>query len=385
MALINKLSAIGNAIREKTGKENLLTLDQMPEEIRGISGGGGGEVEPIVLNGDCSYACAGILSGEFIKLYGNKISTNNIYNMIGMFKNNKTVVNIPFIINTSDSWNSCEDMFEYATCLKKAPKIKGTPHSLQTGNYSNSIKMNRMFYNCYSLQEFPVNFFKDMCGEEYWASTEPYTSGRSYLFYNCVSLRKSPKGLEYLLNSASSSSHLYNNLFNNCYILEEIELPIKDIYLPGNLLQDVCSNCSRLTHFKFQTNEDGSPKVITTWTTAQTLNLTLAGRAGYDYYITDYTKYHGIGNEKKVYDNASYQALKNDPDWWANDLYYARYNHDSAVETINTLPDVSATGVAHTVIFTGDCGLYTDGGAIKNLTEAEIAVATDKGWTITLQ
>jgi hypothetical protein len=43
MALINKLSAIGDAIREKTGKEDLLTLEQMPEEIRGISGGSSGE------------------------------------------------------------------------------------------------------------------------------------------------------------------------------------------------------------------------------------------------------------------------------------------------------------------------------------------------------
>lgn len=42
MALINKLSAIGEAIREKTGKEDLLTLDEMPVEIRGIETGGGG-------------------------------------------------------------------------------------------------------------------------------------------------------------------------------------------------------------------------------------------------------------------------------------------------------------------------------------------------------
>ena len=40
------LFAIGDAIREKTGKEDLLTLEQMPEEIRGISSGsGGGEVD----------------------------------------------------------------------------------------------------------------------------------------------------------------------------------------------------------------------------------------------------------------------------------------------------------------------------------------------------
>ena len=39
MALTDKLSAIGDAIRAKTGKEEKLTLDQMPDEIAGISGG----------------------------------------------------------------------------------------------------------------------------------------------------------------------------------------------------------------------------------------------------------------------------------------------------------------------------------------------------------
>lgn len=41
MALTNKLSSIGDAIRAKTGKSSLLTLDQMPTEIQSISGGGG--------------------------------------------------------------------------------------------------------------------------------------------------------------------------------------------------------------------------------------------------------------------------------------------------------------------------------------------------------
>lgn len=40
MALIDKLSAIGEAIREKTGKEELLTLDQMATEISRIETGG---------------------------------------------------------------------------------------------------------------------------------------------------------------------------------------------------------------------------------------------------------------------------------------------------------------------------------------------------------
>ena len=44
MALTDKLSAIGEAIRAKTGKSDKLTLDQMPGEIAGITSGGSGDV-----------------------------------------------------------------------------------------------------------------------------------------------------------------------------------------------------------------------------------------------------------------------------------------------------------------------------------------------------
>lgn len=42
MALTDKLTAIADAIRAKTGKTDSLTLEQMPGEIAGITGGGGG-------------------------------------------------------------------------------------------------------------------------------------------------------------------------------------------------------------------------------------------------------------------------------------------------------------------------------------------------------
>ena len=42
MALTDKLSAIADAIRDKTGKTDGLTLDQMPNEISNIQSGGGG-------------------------------------------------------------------------------------------------------------------------------------------------------------------------------------------------------------------------------------------------------------------------------------------------------------------------------------------------------
>lgn len=41
MALTDKLSAIGSAIREKTSGTELLTLDAMPVAIQGIQAGGG--------------------------------------------------------------------------------------------------------------------------------------------------------------------------------------------------------------------------------------------------------------------------------------------------------------------------------------------------------
>lgn len=42
MALTNKLTAIADAIRAKTGETGKMTLEQMPAKIGAISGGGGG-------------------------------------------------------------------------------------------------------------------------------------------------------------------------------------------------------------------------------------------------------------------------------------------------------------------------------------------------------
>ena len=114
------------------------------------------------------------------------------------------------------------------------------------------------------------------------------------------------------------------------------------------------------------------------------MSSSLGYTQGLDAYIVGYNS--GITMDKKVVDDATYQALKNDPDWWAYDYKYSRYNHDSAVNTINSLPDTSAylatAGGTNTIKFRGDAGSKTDGGAINTMTEEEIAVATAKGWTV---
>lgn len=65
------------------------------------------------------------------------------------------------------------------------------------------------------------------------------------------------------------------------------------------------------------------------------------------------------------------------------------YNHDSAVKTINSLPDTSAflaeAGGTNTIQFHSDQGANTEGGAIGNLTAEEIAIAAAKGWTVVFE
>lgn len=94
-------------------------------------------------------------------------------------------------------------------------------------------------------------------------------------------------------------------------------------------------------------------------------------------------------SDTEITDDTSYQLLKDNEDSYTRKIAYSRYNHDSAVETINTLPDTSAYlaesgGTTNIIKFKGASGSATDGGAINTLTEQEIAVAAAKGWTVSL-
>lgn len=130
----------------------------------------------------------------------------------------------------------------------------------------------------------------------------------------------------------------------------------------------------------FTLKDDGTPYIVQ-WNN-QTIDLTeYIGFCGYTDWITSYNS--GITADKQVSDSSTYNTLKNDPDWFTTDINYSRYNHTSAVNTINSLPDTSAylttNGGTNTIKFKGAAGALTDGGAINTLTEEEIAVAVSKG------
>lgn len=255
--------------------------------------------------------------------------------------------------------------------FKQLPKINGS--NINGNNFSN------MFYSCSMIKTIPENYF-DFVN---WDSLHTNPTGNcSSIFSNCYSLREVPKQIYKNLwdkGTTSSFSNLFN-AFSYCYSLNKIlDWPvIRSKGISSDCGWNTFYHCSNLSRFTFEKNEDGTAKTANMKSTT----LDFSYYVGYQedkYYPENYFS----TSSKRITDDTTYQALKNDIDSWTTDVNYSKYNHDSAVETINSLPDTSAYGT-NTIKFKGNSGALTDGGAINTLTDAEIAIATVKGWTVTL-
>lgn len=399
------LTAIGDAIRGKTGKTDLIDPANMSTEIASIEAGSGGgaDVPDIVLTGNASYACSGPIASSFITMFPTKVTTKDLTNIAYMFYMSK-ITQVPFDLNISRG-SDMQNMFHSCTELTASPPIdcKHTTYlnmeylfydckrlenlSPVINGYPSGIPS--LFNGCTRLRVIPDDFFST------WNFSRLLTynyANMSGVFNGCKSLRKIPSSLFEKLSpgwiATSAYSQLYYNMCFNCHALDEVtNIPVsaEAITLTSSAFYSTTGHTNHLKRFTFAMNEDGTPKVVK-WK-AQTLDMSTY--VGYVYNIYDITDANsGITRDKQVTDDASYQALKNDPDWFTTDVAYSRYNHDSAVETINSLPDTSAylatAGGTNTIKFKGVAGSATDGGAINTLTEEEIAVAAAKGWTVTL-
>lgn len=376
MALTEKLTNIGNAIREKTGKTDLLTLDEMPTEIQGISGGEEYFTdEDLTFSGHLmSYLFLGPLDAKILEREKNRLKFNNIssgrnlFNSVGQLDLSSLVFNCaPTITITA--------LFHYSSCIA-LPKMNCI------GSAVPSESMQYPFGSCYYLRSLPEGF-EDLDFSA-WNNT---TNWCDSFFYNCYSLREISPSLVKRIYTKSNSMGL-RETYTNCVSLNKLEgFPSPDAVFSSNAFSfNPFYYLSRVSDIIFDT-DNGAP-FIRQWTN-QTIDL--SPYIGYvsSTYIGFILKYNsGITVDKEVKDDDTYAALKNDPDWYTALLAYSRYNHDSAVNTINSLPDTSAylatAGGTNTIKFRGAAGEKTDGGAINTLTEEEIAVATAKGWTVTL-
>ena len=346
-----------------------------PVTVNVPTGGAGIPSEAFSISGDCSYRFANGGWDWFIENYGVQINTSNITPATKIFYYSN-VETIPFTINLSTNGCECNSMFESCRNLKTLPEVSGKPTS-----FSN------VFYSCYRIRQIP-----DSWGNLDFSKLPTIAYNNiSSIFNYCYSLRQIPASLlSNLHNDKANSAYykLYYLGFTRCCSLDEIlNLSVDGATITSNMFGSTFERCNRLKNITFAT-DNGTPYTAN-WKT-QTIDLTKA--VGYNYgdseqmYILNYNS--GITADKEVTDDTTYQTLKDDPDWWTIKKNYSRYNHDSAVATINSLPDTSAylatAGGTNTIKFDGNSGSATDGGAINTLTEEEIAVATAKGWTVTL-
>ena len=369
----SSLQDIADAIREKNGTETTYKPSEMGDAVRGISGGGGGGVPPeaLVLTGNCDYRFGYNGWNWFIEEYGDQITTEEMGSANNMFYNSSELEEIPFNLNFNNSigFNSCNTLFGNCYNLKNIPVLNNVGYT----------SLSNIFSYCHNLRQIPENFVNNT-----WSFGGSYSfSGNQ--FYNCYSIRYGvnaflKKIADGLQDKAINNSYTDFYSLYNCCSLDGVKLPVIKISVQVNTFSLTFNQCSRIKDLEFEKNEK---EVITINWTNQTINL--SNNIGYSNslgksYILNYNS--GITADKEVTDDATYQALKNDPDWFTQKVEYSRYNHDSAVNTINSLPDVSA-GTGNTIKFKGESGSATDGGAINTLTEEEIAVASAKGWTVT--
>ena len=325
--------------------------------------------EDLILKGDCTGM---FRNGKFNWVLDKIQSTTKISNLNTMFKDNMNVTGINFDLNLYDSYVDASFVFQNCVRLEKLPDIYGTDNT-------KIRSIENLFDGCQKIKFIPASWENI----NYYNNTE-YADYQNYIFQYCYNLRKiSTNFLKKIRNDGINSYYtgLGNNGFYHCSTLEEINgyvIPNPSRTISSNLFRNTFYYCSRLKDLIFL-KEEGTRGNL------QGQTIDLRDSVGYVQSLTGDFPVNFVDKSEfdLITDDESYQRFKDSENSFACSIEYSRYNHDSAVRTINSLPDLSGnTGAANTIIFKGEAGSRTDGGAINTMTEEEIAVATAKGWVI---
>ena len=292
--------------------------------------------EDLTFTGDCSYLFDGGRFSWILEHYASKLQFNNITKMVSGFRGAETTSDLSNLIINLTNRSEISRLF-YESQMSSYPQIKGEVRY-----------MDRLFFGC-KASMLPEDFFDNL------TFPSGFSISCNEIFYYCEKLIKAPdlKVFKKLDATAKPSTYscFYKSLFQNCRELQRVQnLPV--VYgnsnIGNNLFDSMLTNTEKLSSFTFEPNQTARFRY-------QELNFQ---NTGYKY---------------------SYSS---------NNIPNSVYNHDSAVETINSLPDTSAflaeVGGTNTIRFYRNQGANTEGGAIGNLTAEEIAIAATKGWTVAL-
>lgn len=347
------------------------------------------------LTGDCQDMFRSNRWNWVIEQYGDKITTNKLSSVSYMFHGSTQLTEIPFALNLELSGSTTRktvmtETFTNTDALQKFPQINimgygntirpiildrcvNQEPNITLGDTINLVGFNYNAFRGYKGEEEPTWIFEKCDWEVARNDTSTFGTVFPLNWMNCFYIKTIPSMSKfYALGTGSYYHHWYPFNINNCYSLKEITLP-----RPGNATLTSSPSGFNFTglitlkHFTFDIQEDGTPYTANWKNITLTLSNTGCGNS------------NSLQANKLVSNGEEYLLLKDDDEYWTNIWDYSGYNHDSAVETINSLPDTSAYGT-NTIKFKGVSGSKTDGGAINTLTEEEIAVATAKGWTVSL-
>lgn len=368
------LTAIGDAIRGKTGTSDLIDPANMAQEITNLSTGGGIDPSAFIVKTNCNLEYFNY-QGRFDNLiaeYGNLFQISNPISLEYSFENSSLVnLNQLTIIGGSNNVSLYH-------CFNNCRKLETLPNMTNLRIQS----MNDTFTNCNSLEEIAEGYTNSWDFSSLHQQTGIFGAFIA-TFNGCHKLKYIDSNL--LSNLYSRSTRGMANCFCECYSLKQINglYPSPANYTSNMFYNGIKANLiyqnSMLHKFTFALDENQLP-FERNWK-EQSIHF----EYGVGYVSDTSIKPRvSFAAEKQVTDADSYNLLKNDPDYWTEDSAYSHYNHNSAVETINSLPNCSSSGGTNTITFLGVSGSATDGGAINTLTEEEIAVATAKGWTVSL-
>lgn len=362
------LTNIADAIRAKKSSTDKYTPAEMATAIASIESGGGELTEEdLTFTGDLSYFNYYGRMSKIIKKCGSKMRFNAVMSLTKAFKGNDPL-NSDFS-NWTINLYKCDltECFSGQSYIKAYPKFQGTV-----------VRLQNLFSQNIPMELVPDDLFP--AGTEFICKEW----GQNYygIFSNCQKLKKVPLWFANMSFTVDKDYNyqpyttVYSSAFYSCYNLKELTLPIipTPAKLKSNCFSTTFQDARSMRKFIFAPPPAGNESVL--WS-KQTINLA-DGECGYN--STAY-------GSKAIYDDETYNQNKNDPDARARKLEYSFYNHDSAVETIRSLPytqmvDVPQSELQNVIKFYGKSGEKTDGGAINTLTAEEIAIATNKGWTV---
>lgn len=408
------LTNIANAIRDKNGTVDTYKPSEMAAAILAIEAGGGDSYVPTAE--DLTYSITEFKANNnawVLNEYGDRITLVKNDDIGSYFENcsfehfdkNLTLGATITLLSLTNCFANCNSLKDITAQFKIV------------GNSNNQIylyKADAMFYSCYQLRSINDNLFDGSYIK--WFNTTNSSYNRFLnAFSECYSLREIPTFYFKMLTANGQPKindylYSYTNMFKYCYTLNKIEnLPVvsqrnNGLAIADNMFGNTFACLYNLSKLTFQTNEDGSP-LTANWT-GQVINLhrttaspgyLMSGRnattiTGYNSGLTAEDE---IDKETGVNPDTQYYLGDGINNHWTANLHLAKYGHTEAVETLNSLPDTSAAGGGNTITFYGKQGWYTDylkgrtndntfDSRIQNLTEAEIAVAAAKGWTVSI-